>query len=119
MRLLVVEDDTKMAAAVKRGLEAEGFDVAVASDGLDGLWMATEHHFDLIVLDAPPAAPGWGRPSSATSSRATAAPSPRWTPTPPVPTSWSACPCGPRPGGRSRSVWPSVRSAEDHVPTGS
>jgi len=51
MKLLVVEDDTKIAATVKRGLEAEGFDVAVTSDGLDGLWMATESHFDLIVLD--------------------------------------------------------------------
>jgi len=51
MKLLVVEDDTKIAATVKRGLEAEGFDVAVTSDGLDGLWMATEYHFDLIVLD--------------------------------------------------------------------
>ena len=42
MRVLVVEDDVKVAAAVQRGLEAEGFAVDVAHDGLDGLWRATE-----------------------------------------------------------------------------
>jgi DNA-binding response OmpR family regulator len=51
MKVLLVEDDTKIATAVKRGLEAEGFGVEVATDGVDGLWMATEHPFDLIVLD--------------------------------------------------------------------
>ena len=51
MKLLLVEDDTKIATAVKRGLEAEGFTVEVALDGTDGLWMATEGGYDLIVLD--------------------------------------------------------------------
>src|SRR3712207_3833008 len=51
MRVLVVEDDAKVAAAVKRGLEAEGFAVDVAADGLDGAWRATEGTFDAIVLD--------------------------------------------------------------------
>jgi DNA-binding response OmpR family regulator len=51
MRVLVVEDETKVAAAVKRGLEGEGFAVDVARDGVDGLWMATEHRYDVIVLD--------------------------------------------------------------------
>ncbi len=51
MRVLVVEDEKKVAAAVKRGLEAEGFAVDVALDGVDGLWMATEHDYDAIVLD--------------------------------------------------------------------
>jgi two-component system OmpR family response regulator len=51
MRVLVVEDEKKVAAAVKRGLEAEGFAVDVALDGVDGLWMATEHSYDVIVLD--------------------------------------------------------------------
>ncbi len=51
MRILVVEDDTKIAAAVRRGLEAEGFTVEVADNGDDGWWMATEGAFDLIVLD--------------------------------------------------------------------
>ncbi|MEO6121429.1 MAG: response regulator transcription factor [Acidimicrobiales bacterium] len=51
MKLLLVEDDDKIAAAVRRGLEAEGFSVEVAVDGPDGLWMATESTYDLIVLD--------------------------------------------------------------------
>jgi len=51
VRVLVVEDEKKVAAAVKRGLEAEGYAVDVALDGVDGLWMATEHQYDAIVLD--------------------------------------------------------------------
>ncbi len=51
MKLLLVEDDKKIATTVKRGLEAEGFPVDVAFDGNDGLWMATEGSYDLIVLD--------------------------------------------------------------------
>jgi two-component system OmpR family response regulator len=51
LRVLVVEDEHKVAAAVKRGLGGEGFAVDVALDGVDGLWMATEHDYDVIVLD--------------------------------------------------------------------
>lgn len=51
MRLLVVEDEKAMAAGLRAGLEAEGFTVDVATDGVDGLWMATEHTYDAIVLD--------------------------------------------------------------------
>lgn len=51
MKLLLVEDDEKIAAAVRRGLEAEGFAVEVAADGDEGLWLATEGSWDLIVLD--------------------------------------------------------------------
>ena len=51
MRLLVVEDEARQAAALKRGLEAEGFAVDVASTGIDGLWLATEQPYDAIVLD--------------------------------------------------------------------
>lgn len=51
MKLLLIEDDTKIATAVVRGLGAEGFAVDVATNGIDGLWMATEGRFDLIVLD--------------------------------------------------------------------
>jgi DNA-binding response OmpR family regulator len=51
VKLLLVEDDGKIAAAVKRGLEAEGFAVEVATDGDEGLWLATEGAFDLVVLD--------------------------------------------------------------------
>jgi DNA-binding response OmpR family regulator len=51
MKLLLVEDDVKVSAAVRRGLEAEGFTVDTAFDGDDGLWKATEGVYDLIVLD--------------------------------------------------------------------
>jgi two-component system, OmpR family, response regulator len=51
MKLLLVEDDAKIAATVRRGLQAEGFAVEVAMDGADGLWRATEGSYDLIVLD--------------------------------------------------------------------
>ena len=51
MKVLLVEDDRKIAAAVKRGLQAEGFAVEVAADGIEGRWLATEGAYDLIVLD--------------------------------------------------------------------
>jgi two-component system, OmpR family, response regulator len=51
LKLLLIEDDRKISAVVKRGLEAEGFTVEVAYDGTDGLWLATEGSHDLIVLD--------------------------------------------------------------------
>ncbi|MEM9201925.1 MAG: response regulator transcription factor [Actinomycetota bacterium] len=51
MRVLVVEDQATIADALKRGLTAEGFDVDVAPDGVDGLWRAREFPFDVIVLD--------------------------------------------------------------------
>src|SRR4051794_18031144 len=50
MKLLVVEDDTKIAAALRRGLSAEGFAVEVAGDGVEGLWRARETGYDLIFL---------------------------------------------------------------------
>lgn len=51
MRVLVVEDEKRLAAGLKNGLEAEGFAVDVALDGTDGLWMAQENPYDAIVLD--------------------------------------------------------------------
>jgi two-component system OmpR family response regulator len=51
MRVLVVEDDLRMASVLKRGLEEEGHAVDVASDGPNGLWMATEFPYGAIVLD--------------------------------------------------------------------
>jgi two-component system OmpR family response regulator len=51
VKLLLVEDDAKVATAVTRGLQAEGFGVEVASDGVDGLWMATQGAYDLVILD--------------------------------------------------------------------
>jgi DNA-binding response OmpR family regulator len=50
-KVLLVEDDKKVATAVKRGLEADGFTVDVAFDGDDGLWRASEGSYDLILLD--------------------------------------------------------------------
>ena len=49
--VLVVEDEAKVAGAVRRGLEAEGFAVDVAPDGTEGLWLAGESSYDVIVLD--------------------------------------------------------------------
>ncbi|MEQ4720293.1 response regulator transcription factor [Nonomuraea sp. B19D2] len=51
MRVLLVEDEERLADLVKGGLAGEGFAVDVAHDGRDGLWMATENTYDVIVLD--------------------------------------------------------------------
>jgi len=51
MRVLVVEDEKRLALGLKRGLEAEGFATDLAHDGVDGLWMARENPYDAIVLD--------------------------------------------------------------------
>jgi len=51
MKVLLVEDDADIAAALRRGLEAEGFTVEVAVDGDQGVWLATEGAHDLILLD--------------------------------------------------------------------
>jgi two-component system, OmpR family, response regulator len=51
MRVLVVEDEKRLAAGLRTGLEAEGFAVDVALNGTKGLWMARESAYDAIVLD--------------------------------------------------------------------
>jgi two-component system OmpR family response regulator len=51
VKLLLVEDDTKIATTLRRGLEAEGFVVDLALDGDDGIWKITERDYDLILLD--------------------------------------------------------------------
>ena len=51
MRILVVEDEKKVAAFIKRGLEEEGYAVDVAYDGAEGLEAVAEEKPDLIVLD--------------------------------------------------------------------
>ncbi|MEY2477758.1 MAG: hypothetical protein QOG87_3073, partial [Actinomycetota bacterium] len=51
MRVLVVDDEKPLAAAVKRGLEGSGFSVDVAHDGEEGLWLAREANYDAIILD--------------------------------------------------------------------
>jgi two-component system, OmpR family, response regulator len=51
MKLLLVDDDATLVAALRRGLTAEGFAVEVASDGREGLWRGREGGYDLILLD--------------------------------------------------------------------
>jgi DNA-binding response OmpR family regulator len=51
VRLLVVEDERRLAAALARGLDREGFAVDVSHDGDDGLWRALEGSYDAMVLD--------------------------------------------------------------------
>jgi DNA-binding response OmpR family regulator len=51
MRILVVEDEPKVARFVERGLREENFTVEIARDGDDGLHRALECDFDLLVLD--------------------------------------------------------------------
>ncbi len=51
VKVLVIEDDHKIVAALRRGLEAEGYRVETAADGQEGLWLASETGADVIVLD--------------------------------------------------------------------
>ncbi|MGU3646257.1 response regulator transcription factor [Microbacterium sp. C23T] len=60
MRILVVDDEVRLADGIRRGLEAEGFGVDVAHNGVDGLWRARETAYDAIVLDLMmPGMSGW------------------------------------------------------------
>ena len=51
MRILVIEDESKIAAFIKRGLKEEGYAVDVAGDGEEGHYLATTMTYDLIILD--------------------------------------------------------------------
>lgn len=51
MRVLVVEDEPDVAEALSWGMNAEGYVVDTADNGVDGLWKATENAYDVIVLD--------------------------------------------------------------------
>jgi len=51
MRVLVVEDEAKMAELLSRGLREEGYAVDLAATGADGLWLGLENAYDAIVLD--------------------------------------------------------------------
>src|SRR3712207_4595653 len=51
VKLLIVDDDARLAAALRRGLVAEGFSVEVAADGPEGLWRMREGAYDLVLLD--------------------------------------------------------------------
>ncbi|GJL77747.1 MAG: DNA-binding response regulator [Nitrospinaceae bacterium] len=51
MRILIVEDEKKVAAFIKKGLEEETYAVDVAYDGEEGLFLGLENKYDLIILD--------------------------------------------------------------------
>lgn len=51
MRILIVEDEKKVASFVKKGLQEEGYAVDAAFDGEEGLAMATDAPYDLVILD--------------------------------------------------------------------
>ncbi len=51
MRVLIVEDELRMAALLKRGLEEDGYAVDVVGTGTDGVWQANEFSYDAVVLD--------------------------------------------------------------------
>ena len=51
MRLLIVEDEVKMAGLLRRGLQEEGYAVDIAQTGSEAIWAGTENPYDVIVLD--------------------------------------------------------------------
>jgi len=51
MRVLVVEDERKVAKALRDGLEAERYDVSVAASGEEGFFLVNHEIFDLVLLD--------------------------------------------------------------------
>lgn len=51
MKVLVVEDEVRLAETVQRALVAEGMSVDIVHNGVDGLWAASENPYDVIVLD--------------------------------------------------------------------
>jgi two-component system, OmpR family, copper resistance phosphate regulon response regulator CusR len=52
MKMLIIEDAAKTAKFLEKGMSEAGYIVDVAADGLEGLHLAMEGQFDLIVLDA-------------------------------------------------------------------
>jgi DNA-binding response OmpR family regulator len=60
MKILVVEDEVKAAAYLRKGLTEEGYQVEVAYTGVDGLHMASVNEYDLVILDwMLPGIDGW------------------------------------------------------------
>jgi DNA-binding response OmpR family regulator len=51
VRILIVEDEPKVAAALRQGLESESYSVSVANNGEEGFFLASSERFDLIILD--------------------------------------------------------------------
>jgi two-component system copper resistance phosphate regulon response regulator CusR len=72
MRILVIEDELKTAAYLKKGLEESGYAVDVANDGPQGLLLAQEEEYDVIVLDVMlPGMDGWSVVRNLRSTRTT------------------------------------------------
>ncbi|NPT42753.1 heavy metal response regulator transcription factor [Paraburkholderia sp. 1N] len=72
MRILVIEDELKTAAYLKKGLEESGYAVDVANDGPQGLILALEEEYDVIVLDVMlPGMDGWTIVKTLRSTRTT------------------------------------------------
>ena len=51
MRLLVVDDEVRLAESIARALRAEGFDVDMVHDGNDAVWQAQQVDYAVIILD--------------------------------------------------------------------
>src|SRR5712691_10326768 len=51
MRILIIEDEQKMARLLKKGLEEENHSVVLAHDGVEGLELSRMYPFDVIILD--------------------------------------------------------------------
>jgi DNA-binding response OmpR family regulator len=51
MKLLLVEDSVRLRTTLERGLRKAGYVVDAAADGREGLWLATENEYDVIILD--------------------------------------------------------------------
>ncbi|WP_321951307.1 response regulator, partial [Burkholderia cenocepacia] len=51
MRILIVEDEEKMLSYLRKGLTEASYGVSTATNGEDGLFLALNEHFDLLILD--------------------------------------------------------------------
>jgi len=72
MRILIVEDELKTGEYLKKGLEESGFSVELARDGVDGLHLALEDDYDLVVLDVMmPRKDGWAMLKDLRASKST------------------------------------------------
>jgi two-component system copper resistance phosphate regulon response regulator CusR len=72
MRILVVEDEPKTGAYLKKGLEESGYRVDIATDGAEGLLLAQEENYDVVVLDVMlPVMDGWAVLKALRATRAT------------------------------------------------